>query len=334
MMKRMVWALLALVVLMAARPVPADDANLIYVVVWRGCEEACKGFKAGIAESGMDAELVIRDADQDKSRLPGFVEEARALCADLVLTWGTSVTLGIAGTLDDAGDPRFIQDIPLVFTVVADPFGTGVARGFEGSGRRTVTGTFNRVPEAVNIEVVRKYDPAFRTLGLLYNGNEPNSVLKLEELRSLAAEMNFELVALELDPGSGQEPDVETIPARMAELRAQGVEWLYLGSSSFLFENGAVFTAAAVENGIAVVSPYESLVRDHQALLSVAVRYENVGRLAAGQALRILRDGTAPGDLPIAQASEFAYTVNMEVARELDRYPPFEFLQVAETVGN
>lgn len=333
-MKRMVWALLALVILVAGRPVPAAESKLIYVVVWRGCEEACEGFKAGIAESGMDAELVIRDADQDKSRLPGFVEEARALGADLVLTWGTSVTLGIAGTLDDAGDPRFIQDIPLVFTVVADPFGTGVARGFEGSGRRHVTGTFNRVPEAVNIEVVRKYDPAFRKLGLLYNGNEPNSVLKLEELRSLAAEMDFELVALELDPGSGQVPDVETIPARMAELRAQGVQWLYLGSSSFLFENGAVFTAAAVENGIAVVSPYESLVRDHQALLSVAVRYESVGRLAAAQALKILRDGATPGDLPIAQASEFAYVVNMQVARKLDRYPPFEFLQVADTVGN
>jgi len=189
------------------------------------------------------------------------------------------------------------------------------------------------VPEAVNIEVVRAYDPTFDKLGLLYNRNEPNSLLKLEELQALAAQMGFELVALELAPGSDQPPDVATIPMRMADLAAQGVRWKYLGSSSFLYQNGDLYTSSAVENGIAVVSPYESLVRDHQALLSVAARYQDVGRLAAAQAVRILADGAAPGALPIAQATEFAYVVNMAVARELDRFPPFEFLQVAETVG-
>lgn len=333
-MTKLMWALLALVVAISTQPVQAEDEKLIYVALWRGCEEACEGFKAGIAESGLDAEIVIRDAQQDKSALPGFVEEANALDADLVLTWGTSVTLGMAGTLDDAGDPRFIQDIPVVFTVVADPFGTRLAESFETSGRVNVTGTFNRVPETVNVEVVRRYDPTFQKLGLLYNSDEANSLLKLEEFRSLAEEMSFELVALELDPGSDQEPDLETIPARMAELRAEGVGWMYLGSSSFLYSNGDLYTASAVENGIAVLSPYESLVRDHQALLSVATRYEDVGRLAAEQALRILKDGATPGDLPLAQATEFAYVVNMNVARELDRFPPFAFMQVAETVGN
>lgn len=327
--------LLALLALAAALspPARAADEPLIYLALWRGCEEACEGFKAGIAESGLAAEIVTRDAGQDKALLPGFVEEARALEADLVLTWGTSVTLGIAGTLEDVGDRRFLQDIPIVFTVVADPFGTGIAASLEGSGRANLTGTFNRVPEAVNIEVVRAYDPTFDKLGLLYNRNEPNSLLKLEELRSLSAEMGFELVALELAPESDQPPDVATIPARMADLAAQGVRWKYLGSSSFLYQNGELYTSAAVENGIAVVSPYENLVRDQQALLSVATRYQDVGRLAAAQAVRILQDGAVPGDLPIAQATEFAYVVNMAVARQLDRFPPFEFLQVAETVG-
>jgi putative ABC transport system substrate-binding protein len=89
-----------------------------------------------------------------------------------------------------------------------------------------------------------------------------------------------------------------------------------------------------VENGIAVVSPYEELVREHQALLSIAARPEDVGRLAAQQALKILRDGATPGDLPIVRATDFAYVVNMEVARKLGRFPPFAFLQVAEAVNN
>jgi len=55
--------------------------------------------------------------------------------------------------------------------------------------------------------------------------------------------------------------------------------------------------------------------------------------MPAEQALRILRDGVSPGELPIARATDFAYVVNMEVARRLGRYPPFSFMQIAETVG-
>lgn len=312
----------------------AAGTKTILGVFYEGCEHLCQGFKDAIAESGFDATVEVFDIAQDKSRLPAAVELARERQVDLVLTFGTSVTLGVIGTLDDIGDPRFLQDIPVVFTVVADPFGTRIAESFEGSGRTNVAGTFNRVPEAVNVEVVRQYDPDFRKLGLLYHGNERNSVIKKEELEALLPELGIEFVPIELDPGNSGTPDPALIPLRIAELREQGVRWMYVGSSSFLRFEGKAFTTAAVENGIAIVSPYESLVREESALLSIAARYYDVGKLAADQALAILRDGATPGHLPIVRASDFAYVVNMDVARKLERIPPFAFLQVAETVSN
>ncbi|MCU0234567.1 MAG: ABC transporter substrate-binding protein [Thermoanaerobaculales bacterium] len=327
----MAWVLAAA---LAATPAAASDTKTILGVFYAGCEDICAGFKAALDESGFPLEVIIRDVEQDRNRLRAMIEEARSLPADLVLTYGTTVTLEMVGTLDDAGDTAFLNDIPVVFTTVADPFGTRIAESFDGSGRANVTGTFNRVPEAVNIEVIRLYDESFDRLGLLYNSNEPNSVLKMRELAELADERGFELVALEIDPTRPGAPDPAALPERMAELREAGIRWIYLGSSSFLLANGSTFTAAAVNNGIAVVSPYESLVREEQALLSVAARREDIGRLAAEQALKILRDGIEPGALPIAQATDFAYVVNMDVARRLDRFPPFSFLQVAEVVGN
>ncbi len=327
---------LVLISCFASSIAQAGQKPKILGVFYRGCEHLCAGFKDGIAESGFDAEVIVRDIAQDQSQLPDVVAEARAMNADLVLTWGTNVTLGIIGTLDDVGDTRYLNDIPVVFTVVADPFGTRIAEGFDGTGRSNVAGTFNRVPEPVHIEVIRRYDPSFDKLGLLYHSNERNSVLKKEELEALAPVLGFELVAIELDPGNEGPPDPATIPLRMAEVSEQGVKWMYVGSSSYLRSPGVgeLYTSSAIENGIAIVSPYESLVREQQALLSVAARYYDIGRLAADQALRILRDGAQPGDLPIAQATEFAYVVNMEVARKLDRIPPFAFLQAAEVVGN
>lgn len=328
------WMLWLLVALLPAA-LHAAGPKRILGVFYEGCEKTCEGFKARIAESGLDAQLTIIDLRQDRSRLPAAVQQARDMKVDLVVVYGTTATLGVIGTLDDRNDPRWLHDIPVVFTVVADPFGARIAQGFERSGRPNVAGTFNRVPEAMNISVIRNYDPAFDKLGLLYNSNERNSVLKMQELKQAAPKFGVELIALEVDPSNpARAPDPALIPLRLRELKERGVRWLYVGSSSFLRSNGEQFTAAAVEHGIAVVSPYEELVREKHALLSVAARLEDVGRLAADQALRILRDGARPGDLPIVRATQFAYVVNMRVAKRLGRFPPFAFMQVAETVGH
>lgn len=318
---------------------PATDALVqakkeftIYMIFWRGCEEACEGFKEYIAEAGINAELVIRDANRDKSKLPVFVEEARALEADLVTTWGTSVTRGIAGTLSDQVDPRFINNIPLIFMGVADPVGSKIIASHENTGRANITGTFNRVPEAVNINTIRAYFPAFKRLGLLYNTNEHNSVIKMKEISRLAKTMNFELVALELELGADGKPKTESIVTRMADLEAANVDFIYLGSSSFLDVNRDIFTRLAVNHGIPVLSPYERLVRDSHALMSIAARYQDVGALAGRQAKSILVEQKKPGDLPVLSVDRYAYVVNMTTARELNMFPSIEILQIAEIV--
>ena len=310
----------------------AKKTFTIYMVMWRGCEEACNGFKDYIGEKGIDANLVIRNANRDKSKLPGFVEEARALHADLVVTWGTSVTRGVAGTLSDRGDSRFINDTPLVFMVVADPIGSKIIESYEKTGRDNITGTRNRVPESVNIMTIRSYYPAFKRLGILYNTNENNSVVKVKEVAALAKKMNFELVALELELGEDGKPKPESIPVRMADLRAAGVDFIYLGSSSFLDVHRDIFTKSAVDHGMPVLSPYERLVRDSHALMSIAARYQDVGVLAGRQAKSILVDGKKPGDLPVLSVDQYAYVVNMTTAKRLNMFPSVEILQFAETV--
>lgn len=304
----------------------------IMIATWRGCEEACQGFQNYLTESGIDAEFTLRDAGQKKEALPGFFAEARAEGVDLILTWGTSVTRGIAGTLAELDDPAFNHDIPQVFTIVADPVGAGIVESLDHTGRPNVTGTYNRVPEEVNIETIRAYLPDFARLGLLYNSNEKNSVLKRDEVAALTGPMDFELIDLELPLGADGKPRIEDIGPKMAELKAARVDFLYLGSSSFLRDNADAVTGAAVDNGIPVLSPYEQLVRESQALISVSARYYDVGRLAGEQAEKILVGGVMPGDLPVLQMTNFAVIINMDVAKRLKLFPPLDLLQVAETV--
>lgn len=324
--------LMAVSVLMAFSVSPSiAETKRIFAITFDMCDPICEGFQAEVEESGFDVEIVWRDYELDKSRLPGLVAEARELEADLILTNGTNATLGVVGTFDDLGDDGFIGEIPVVFTNVANPFSAGIAVDFDGTGRANVAGTFNRPEEALNIQVIKTYDDSFDTLGLLYNSDEANSVIKHDELVDLSRTMGFNLVAVDMSQ-DGARPEPEDLPAWLDRLKEAGVRWIYIGSSSFLQRNADAFTRGAIVRDMAVVSPYEHLVRKSDALISVAAHLKDVGRLAAQQALRILRDGESPGDLPIVRAADFAIVVNMDVARELNRMPPFAFLQIADTV--
>jgi putative ABC transport system substrate-binding protein len=305
----------------------------IMIATWRGCEDACQGFQDYLTERGVDAEFILRDAGQSKEALSGILAEARAERVDLILSWGTSVTLGIAGTLDQLDDPAFNHDIPEVFMIVADPVGAGIVRSLESTGRANVTGTYNRVPETVNIETIRTYLPGFRRLGLLYNRDEENSILKRDEIAALTDPLGFELIAHEIALDSDGQPQVEAIPQMVRELKAAGIDFLYLGSSSFLRKHRDIVTSAALENEIPVLSPYEDLVRESAALISVAARYYDIGRLAGEQAEKILVDGVSAGELPVARMTNFAIVINLTVAKKLQLFPPIELLQIAETVN-
>ncbi len=300
----------------------------VMIVTWRGCEEACQGFQDHLKQADLDVEFLLRDAARNASVLPAILQEARQDDIDLIVTWGTSVTRGIAGTLTDPSGTDFNNNIPQVFMIVADPIGAGIVESLDITGRPNLTGTFNRVPESVTIATIRRYFPAFDHLGMLYNSSEPNSVLKRDEMAVLSDTLEYSLTSIDVDSLGGP----QGIDAGMELLHAAGVDFVYLGSSSLLRSNADTVASAALSAGLPLLSPYEDMVRNGQALISIAARYYDIGRLAGQQAERILVEGVAAGHLPVARMSDFAVTVNMSFAREVAVFPPIEILQFAEIV--
>jgi putative ABC transport system substrate-binding protein len=308
-----------------------DTPFKIYMVVWRGCEDACKGFQDYFREEGTEVNFVIRNANRDKTKLAAFVREAKELEVDLVLTWGTSVTVGMIGTLDDYDPAKHITDIPVVFMIVADPVGAGIIETYESSGRDNITGTRNRVPEEVQMKAIRAYR-YFKRLGIIYNTNELNSVLNVKKIRKLAKKMRFELFERSIDLDQNGKPIIESVPQKIKELKNRNVAFIYVGSSSFLMRHRDYLTNSAIEQRVPIVAAYEAMARKSNALLAVASRYYSVGKLAGFQAKNILINKIAPIDLPILSLSRYSYIINMKTARKLRLYPPIKVLRYAEVV--
>lgn len=312
---------------------PAAETNgkvkpfRIYMALYRGWEECAQGFKDYFINQNIPVELIVRDAAQDKSKLPEFVAEAKSLGVDLVFTWGTTVTQEMLGTIDTVDPTKHITRIPAVFAIVSQPVGSKVVPDLKSSGRN-ITGTSYLVPMETQVNLIQSYRPITR-LGMVYNPLEKNSLVAIDELKALGGQMNFELTAVPVDVVEGK-PSVASIPNKVAEVKAAGVEFLYIPPDTFLNVNRDILTEAALEQKLPSFAAAENPVLNSKALFGGVYRYYTVGQLTAYKAEQILVHKKAPADIAIDPPKRLSLIINMPVVRALGFYPPMNLLGLAE----
>jgi putative ABC transport system substrate-binding protein len=302
----------------------------VYLVTWRGCEFACKGFIAYFKTQRIDADIIHRDAGRDKTKMPGFVAEAKNMKVDLVVTWGTTTALSILGTYQSADPAKHITEIPAMFMIVSQPVGVRLVKDFGATGRN-ITGTIYLVPEETQLKLARSYRP-FKKMAVIYNPAEKNSVLSVQNLKAIADKEGWALLDRPVPTGTDGKPATTALPALVAELAAEKPEWFYQGPDSFLNVNRDLFTSEAVKNGIPVFAAGENPVRTSNALLGVVNRYYNVGQFTGARAEQVLLRGIKPGDMPIDSPSRFSVIINMKTAKNLQLYPPLNLLKFSDVI--
>lgn len=300
----------------------------IYMILFRGETAVEKGFRDYFAVNGMPVELIVRDVALDVGKVPQLIAEARALKVDLIYTWGTPITLAVAGKQGAVDPARHVTDIPVVFTMVASPQGSGLVKSLASSGRN-ITGACHVVPPSQQLSGIRAYR-RFDRLAIIYNPAEPNSVQNVKDLRAVAASERFQLLERPVPLDTKGQPLASELPAMVEELAQQRVQLLYIGPDSFLAANRKVLTEAALAQRLPAFSATEIAVREGKALFGLVSGYESVGRLTAHKAEQILRQHMAPAAIPIETLARFSYLVNMPVAAQLDLYPPLKVLNYAE----
>ncbi|WP_050408135.1 ABC transporter substrate-binding protein [Massilia sp. NR 4-1] len=301
----------------------------VYMILYRGETGVERGFRDYFTLNRIPVEFIIRNVDFDASKVPALIAEARELKVDLVYTYGTAVTMAVAGREGSADPARNITNIPIVFTMVAAPQACGIVKSL-ASSRRNVTGVSHVVPVRQQMNAIRAYR-RFERIAALYNPAEPNAVVNMREWRALAAQEHFQLIEKPVPLDDQGKPLAEALPGIIEEL-AQQADLLYLGPDSFLMAHRKQLTEVALAQRLPTFSAVEAGLREGRALFGLVSGYENLGRLAAHKAVQILRHRVKPAALPIETLPRFSYLVNMSVAEELKLYPPAKVLQYAEQI--
>lgn len=302
----------------------------VYAVLFRGMTDVEKGFEDYLASRKVPVQITYRNLNRDPARMPGFLDEIRAMRPDVVYTWGTSVTLGVVGPYDGVVRGQHITDIPTVFTLVAGPVLAKIVPDMQSTGRN-VTGVMHVAPTATQIRGMASYRK-FETLGVLYTPTERNSVVTVEELRRLGRQSGFHTVERTFRLDSSRKPVVDGAAELVRELKEAGAQWLYLPPDSFLGTvSQDVVIPAAMELGLPTFASTEQLMQAG-ALCGLVCRYYNIGQLTAYKAEQILVGKVAPNQIPVETLKRFSYQISMPAARRLKLPPPLPMMGYAELI--
>ena len=315
----------------------ASESKSVFMVLWRGETEVEKGFHAHFSEAGLSLEVTVRSLDRDRGRLPDVLAEIAAVKPDLVYTWGTPATLGIAGRDPDLAEgpddfPPRVTDRPILFTMVSQPVRARIVKAFGPTGRN-VTGVNHIVPLETQLRAMQAYMPVDR-IAVIFTPNESNSVLIVEQLATLGRRLGIRINDFPVPLDSEGHPLPTSLPDLIEAAAATGPQFLYLGPDSFIGQYARDVTDLANERRLPCFASTERMLVSSDALFGLIAPYEKVGRFTAGKAEQILFGNVPAGTIPVEVLPEFSYQIRADVARKLEIFPSLSLLDYAEIIGS
>lgn len=318
-----------------AGPVIAEDEKHVFMILWRGETQVEAGFFGYFEENPRPIRFTVTSLGRDMSALPAILDQVAAEDPDLVYTWGTSITLGVAGqdpelAADPTAFPPVLTDRPVVFTMVSQPVRSQIVADFVPTGRN-LSGVSHIVPIETQLQAMQAYMPVDR-IAAIFSPTEPNAVLAVDALTTTAEQQGIRVKALPVPLDADGQPMASALPDLVAEAAAFGPQFLYFPPDSFLGEHAQALTDAANAARLPTFASTERMLTGSDALYGLVAPYGNVGRLTAQKVDKILFDGAEVGTVPVETLQEFSYQIRLDVARQLGLPPAMSLLTYAEII--
>lgn len=237
----------------------------------------------------------------------GILDQVSALAAQLVRLEVDVLVVG--GTVSAQAAKNATTTVPIVFTSVGDPVGSGLVASLAHPGGN-VTGLSNLTFDLTGkqIELLKAAAPQVSRVTVLYNPVNAATALGLDEARRAARTLAVELQTLGVRQPSELEPAFSALKA----WRSGAI--LAISDPVFGSQLAKYSTLAARSRLPAMYARSE--FAEAGGLLAYGPSLSENYRRAAVYVDRILK-GARPADLPVEQPTKVALVINLKTARAL-----------------
>jgi putative ABC transport system substrate-binding protein len=263
---------------------------------------------------GRNLTLAYRWTEGRDERAAEFAAELVRLKVDVIVTNGNASANAAK---------RTTSVIPIVFTLVGDPIGTGLVASLALPGGN-VTGLSIEQADlgSKRLGVLREVIPDLRRLAILANISSPGAVLEMGKVQSAARALGLEVVTVEIRQMEDIAPAFEPLKGR--------VEALYVVGDPLVTANATRIQTLAMGVRLPTFFSARHFVQAG-GLMSYGPNFPDLFRRAAEYVDKILR-GTKPGDIPVEQPTKFDLVVNLTTAKALGLTISESFLARADEI--
>jgi putative ABC transport system substrate-binding protein len=244
-----------------------------------------------------------------------FAQELVALAPDVILVSGAGPLTGLLAAT---------RTIPIVFTSVVDPVGTGVVESMSRPGGNA-TGflQFEYSLSGKWLELLKEIAPGVTRAAVLRDQTETDGVGQFAVIQSVASSLGVEVV-----PVNVRDPD-EIGRAVTAFARTGPCGMVVTAGALTLVHRDRIIALAARLRLPAIY--HRRLYVDAGGLTSYGFDIVDQFRRAAGYVDRILR-GEKPADLPVQAPTKYELVINLKTAKALGLTMPPTLLARADEV--
>ncbi|TNC18303.1 ABC transporter substrate-binding protein [Georgenia sp. 311] len=274
-------------------------------------DAAREGFKAALADAGLEVEYDEQSAQGDQATATSIATTFASADHDLVLAIATPTAQATA---------QAITDVPVLVTAVTEPQEAGLVDSWDAPGGN-VTGTSDLNPVAEQLELLTELAPDAETVGIVHSSGEVNSEVQVELAREAAADLGLTIeVATVTNSGEVQQA-----------ADSLDVDAFYVPTDNAVVSGIESLLQVAETKSLPVVSAEGDTV-DRGAIATYGIDYEQLGYQTGEMAARILLEGADPAEMPIEQQSDFLLIVNPAAAERMGVELAAELLERADKV--
>jgi putative ABC transport system substrate-binding protein len=264
---------------------------------------------------GGNVQVEIRRGGGNSEAIRKYATELAALAPDVIMAIGGTAT----GFLLQA-----TRTVPIVFTIVPDPVGSGFVNNLSRPGGNA-TGflQFEYSFGGKWVELLREIGPDIVRAAVLRDPSLPAGIGQFAVIQSVAPRLGIEVSPVNVLSAA----EIEREVTAFARATKSG---MIVASSTSALVNRDLIVALAAQHKLPTVYAQPEFVAAG-GLLSYAADFSAQFRDAAGYVDRILK-GEKPGDLPVQAPTKYQLVVNRKTAKALGIAVPAALLVRADEI--
>jgi len=273
----------------------AYKIGITQIVTHPALDAAIQGFKDALTEKGFtNVTYDMQNAQGDMATASSIAQKFASEPLDLILGVATPTTQAVV---------KAVTTTPIVFTAVTDPVGAGLVTDPKAP-TANVTGVSDLQPVAPILQLVKQLKPNAKSVGIVYNAGESNSVFIVKQVEAAAAPLGLTVVKATASTSSEVQAAAQSLVGRADAITV-------IGDNTAVTALESIVKVADQSKIPLVVGDTDSVKRG--AAAGYGFDYKDLGRQAGYQAALILT-GTPISSIPVEYAKNLQLSINEKAA--------------------